>query len=279
MSAIIDAHAHVWDGTAAGKDPGPVRAGYSAQSQAPVELLLDYMDEAGVQKAVLVQPWFYQWDNAYLAGCLARYPGRFRGVCVVDPRGAGAPAALQRWRDQGVTGIRLRPRRLGGVPVPGPWLGTDETLPLWEAIAETDTIVCTLGSEAELAALPALLQRLPSVKVVVDHLNIPVASEGLGQRRFQACLALARFPTVFVKIAGFHQWCQERYPFRDGIPYLEAAVKAFGAERCMWASDYPHVLAGCGYLRSRNLLARQAKFLSAEQLKWVMGKTAERLWF
>ena len=51
MAAVIDAHLHVWDGSAAGKDPGPMSIGYSPQSSASVELFLDYMDEAGVAKA------------------------------------------------------------------------------------------------------------------------------------------------------------------------------------------------------------------------------------
>ena len=70
----------------------------------------------------------------------------------------------------------------------------------------------------------------------------------------------------------------ERYPRRDGLPFAEA-VRAFGAERSMWGSDFPHVLSGCGYVRSRHLLPRSATFLSKEELDLVMGGTAERLWF
>jgi len=57
--AVVDSHLHVWDGTAAGLDAGPMKIGYSAQATASVELFMDYMDEAGVDRAVLVQPWFY----------------------------------------------------------------------------------------------------------------------------------------------------------------------------------------------------------------------------
>ena len=53
MSPLIDAHLHVWDGSAAGKDPGPFPVGYSPQSQAPVELFQDYMDEAGVERSIV----------------------------------------------------------------------------------------------------------------------------------------------------------------------------------------------------------------------------------
>ncbi len=279
MGPIVDSHLHVWDATAAGKDPGPMRVGYSAQATASVELFVDYMDEAGVEKAVFVQPWFYHWDNAYLARCVQRYPDRFRGVCVVDPRGREAVAALRHWHAEGVTGIRLRPLREGEDPPAGGWFGTDETLPLWEAIAETGTIVCTLWAGIELARLHDLLRRFPSVPVVVDHLNNPDPALGLDQPAFRALLDVARLPQVHVKLSGFHHWCRERYPYRDGMPFVEAAVRAFGAARCMWGSDFPHVLAGCGYVRSRHLLPRAAPFLSPADLEAVMGGTAARLWF
>jgi L-fuconolactonase len=277
--AVIDSHLHVWDETAAGLDPGPMKVGYSAQATASVELFMDYMDEAGVARAVFVQPWFYHWDNSYMARCLRRFPDRFRGVCVIDPRGPGAPAELRSWRAEGVTGIRLRPLREGEQPGEGPWLGTDETLPLWEAIAETGTIVCVLHAGADLGRFPPLLARFPSIRVVIDHINNPVPADGLGQPAFRALLALARHPQVHVKLSGFHHWCPERYPYRNGLPFAEAAVRAFGADRCMWGSDFPHVLAGCGYVRSRHLLAREATFLSKDELDLVMGGTAERLWF
>ncbi len=277
--AVVDSHLHVWDGTAAGLDAGLMKIGYSAQATASVELFMDYMDEAGVARAVFVQPWFYHWDNRYMVSCLRRFPDRFRGVCVIDPRGREAPAVLRGWRVAGVTGIRLRPFREGERPGPGPWLGTDETLPLWEALAETGTIACILFAGTDLSRLPPILARFPSLRVVIDHLNNPVPAEGLGQSRFRALLDLARHPQVHVKLSGFHHWCQDRYPYRDGLPFAEAAVRAFGADRCMWGSDFPHVLAGCGYVRSRNLLPREATFLSKEELDLVMGGTAERLWF
>jgi L-fuconolactonase len=279
MAAIIDAHLHVWDATAAGKDPGPFPVGYSPQSQASVELFLDYMDETGVGRAVFVQPWFHHWDNSYIARCLQRFPDTFRGVCVIDPRGSEAPAALARWRAEGFTGVRLRPLREGEGPTPGPWLGTDETLPFWEAAAATRTVVCVMHGKTELEALGPLLTRFPGISVVIDHLNNPVPSEGVDQPIFAALLALARFPNVAVKLSGFHHWCAERYPYREALPYVEAAIRAFGAERCMWGSDWPHVLAGCGYRRNRNLLARTATELTPGELGAIMGGTAERIWF
>ena len=277
---IVDAHLHVWDESAAGRDPGPMPVGYSPQSVASVELFVDYMDEAGVDRAVFVQPWFYHGDNAYMVRCAERFPDRFRAVCVIEPYGPDAPAALRHWRARGATGIRLREPRPGErVPFRPSWFGTEETLALWEAIAETGTIVCALGAGPDLVRVRDLLRRFPDVRVVVDHLNNPDPRLGLDQPAFRALLDLADLPRVHAKLSGFHHWCRERYPYRDGLPFVEATVRAFGAARCMWGSDFPHVLAGCGYVRSRHLLPREAGFLSKEELDAVMGGTAEQLWF
>ena len=101
---------------------------------------------------------------------------------------------LRQWRARGFTGIRLRPLREGEDPRPGPWLGTEETIPLWEAIAETDTIACVMHGKTELSRLHPLLGRFPSMRIVIDHLNNPVPQEGVTQPIFQAVLDLARFP-------------------------------------------------------------------------------------
>ena len=278
--AVVDSHLHVWDGTAAGLDAGPMKIGYSAQATASVELFMDYMDEAGVDRAVFVQPWFYHWDNRYMVSCLRRFPDRFRGVCVIDPRGATAPAALRRWRDEGVTGIRLRPLRPGEQPGRGP-LARDRRDP--PAVGGAggdghDRLRAPRGHGPRTAAAD------PGPLPVAPHRGRPPqqpgsARRGSAQPAFRALLDLARHPQVHVKLSGFHHWCPERYPYRDGLPFAEAAVRAFGAERCMWGSDFPHVLAGCGYVRSRHLLPREATFLSKEELDLVMGGTAERLWF
>ena len=74
------------------------------------------------------------------------------------------------------------------------------------------------------------------------------------------------------------QLCAVDTPPCSGAP-VEVAVEAFGADRCMWGSDFPHVLAGCGYVRNRNFLPREAKFLSKAHLDAILGGTAERLWF
>ena len=85
---MVDSHLHVWDETAAGLDAGPMKTATAPQATASVELFMDYMDEAGVERAVFVQPWFYHWNNrVHGVGASGGSPTGSAGCAVIDPRG------------------------------------------------------------------------------------------------------------------------------------------------------------------------------------------------
>src|SRR6266852_1539281 len=91
--------------------PNPAGTIVSPLSDVPVELLMQYMTEHGVDRAVLVQPMYPGEDNSYVANCAAAQPDRIAAVCVVDPRQPEAADRLEYWvREHGCKGLRLRPR-------------------------------------------------------------------------------------------------------------------------------------------------------------------------
>ena len=101
---IIDSHLHVWS-----DDPQryPWAAGGPSQA-GRVELLLETMERHGVDKACIVQSIHYLFDNRYVADCLARYPGRFSGVAVMDRNAPDAVERLERLvTEDGFEGLRM----------------------------------------------------------------------------------------------------------------------------------------------------------------------------
>ena len=79
--------------------------GVEAAEGAPVELLNETMAEAGVDKAVIVQPIYYRYDNRYTAECLRRFPGKFAAIGLVDRQAPDAPDQLERLvREDGFRG-------------------------------------------------------------------------------------------------------------------------------------------------------------------------------
>jgi predicted TIM-barrel fold metal-dependent hydrolase len=267
MSPIVDSHLHVWseDRQQYPRSDTPYRA--------PVELLLDYLDEAGVDHAVIVLPMYYRYDNRILADTLRAYPRRFAGVGVIDPRGPDAAGRLHRLvHEDGIRGVRLRATIEEDAFTP------EATDALWRAATELRVPVCLLGRPQHVRAMRAMVERHPEAITVIDHFaNIP-AADGVQSEPFRTFLSLAEFPNVYIKLSGLHYWGGGRYPYPLARPLIRAALDAFGPARTMWGSDWPHVLFGCGYIRCLNFVRRELPWLSKDERAQILGGTALKLW-
>ncbi|WP_455734070.1 amidohydrolase family protein, partial [Burkholderia stabilis] len=80
--AAVDAHAHVF---ARDLPLAPV-VRHAPDYDASLDAYVGHLAAHGITHAVLVQPSFLGTDNAFFVDVLRRYPSRFRGVAVVDPR-------------------------------------------------------------------------------------------------------------------------------------------------------------------------------------------------
>lgn len=79
---VIDTHVHCFAGTSSSAFPYHPQAPYRPVAPTPPELLLTRMDEAGVDRACVVQPEPYQDDHRYLEHCLQIGDGRLKGTCL-----------------------------------------------------------------------------------------------------------------------------------------------------------------------------------------------------
>jgi predicted TIM-barrel fold metal-dependent hydrolase len=238
----IDTHAHVFH---RGLKLAPGRR-YAPDYDAPLALYLQQLDQNGITNGVLVQPSFLGTDNSYLVECLKATNGRLRGIAVVDV--AVAADELRALDRAGVAGIRLN---LVGQKLP------DLTSPDWTAllaqIRTLDWQVEIQRNAGDLAALaPTLLDQ--GVKVVLDHFALPDPKLGIDDPGFQSVLKLGATRNVWVKISA---------PYRNGAAG-EAFAKqaypllrtAFGVDRVLWGSDWPHTQfeATQSYARNRKFL-------------------------
>lgn len=84
-----------------------------------------------------------------------------------------------------------------------------------------------------------LARDFPVIPIIINHTGLPAdrSAEGLaGWRR--AMESVARWPNVALKISGLGQrdrpWTQEA-----NVPIIREAIAIFGADRCMFASNFP----------------------------------------
>jgi predicted TIM-barrel fold metal-dependent hydrolase len=271
---VIDAHAHIWkrDG---GQYPWDRLSNFIPSFEAPIENLLDVMTTAGVSGAALVQPSCYGWDNRYLLDSVLRYPNRFVATVMVDPLARDGPDTLRHCvKDAGARGLRLNAAfdyRLN-------WLDHPNTYPLWECAAELGIPIGLLIEPWQLPQAEAMIRRFVEVAVIIDHLaRIKPQAPDLDKHIADLC-ALARFPNSYVKVSGFYALANGGYPYKEMHPVVSEVLKSFGAQRLMWASDYPLSTEHDSYASIQGNLDRILPELDAGDRKWLLGGTANRLW-
>jgi predicted TIM-barrel fold metal-dependent hydrolase len=265
---IIDPHVHVWKHDP--KYPFAEGAHVPDRDAAP-EMLLDLMKANGVSKTVIIQVIHYKYDNTYLSDVLKRYPETFQGVCRVDPLNPDAPDHLSRLVQQGFRGVRLSP---AGDPS-GDWIRGPLMPPLWRRCSALKVPMTVLAPITRMPDVGALLEKLPELTVVIDHMaDCPIDQPA----ELEKLIALRRYPKVFVKIS--HTWSisKQPYPWLDAQEYVKRLHHAYGPQRLMWATDWPIIEGYSTYPKALSVVREEMKFLSADDLRWMLNKTIERVW-
>lgn len=266
---IVDTHLHVWSDDA---QSYPFAEGRQHTPGASVEVLVERMAQSGVQRAVIVQPVHYLYDNRYVADCLRRFPGRFAAVGLVDRHAPDAADRLQGLVDQGFCGLRLH---LSRPDDPAEWAAPDQD-PIWERARQLGTCFQVFGPAALLPAIEPIVARHPDVPVVLDHNGgAPIGDDPHGL--FDIVAGFARYPQVTVKLTPQAHRSQEDFPHRDTWPLYASLRDAFGGERLMWGTNFPGVLKGLGYARALELFRTMDVFTDAER-RQLFETTPARVW-
>ena len=269
---IIDTHLHVWSDDFARY---PFAEGRKAAEGAPVELLNEPMEQAGVDRAVIVQPIHYLYDNRYVAECLRRFPGKFAAIGLVDRHALDAPAQLQRLvEEDGFSGLRIH---LARPEDPAEWAAPDQDR-IWEKAEELGACFVVFGPAALLPAVEPIIARFPGVKVVLDHIGGAPTDEEPPYPLLSNVLNLAKYPNVYVKLTPQGHKSKVAFPHEDTFSTFRRLYDAFGPQRLMWGTNFPGVLKGVGYLPALELFRTHVDFFSEEDKEWLFFRTALTVW-
>jgi predicted TIM-barrel fold metal-dependent hydrolase len=280
----IDGHVHVFLPDSRSY-PRTVDTLAPKERSAPVEVLLATMQEAGVHGAVLVP---LGPEDLYVAQCLARFPGRFVGICVADDEVCGRregvrpeDALARRIEEGGFRGLRMN------------WLG-DPSLPLVDSpacptfrwMADHQVVLWFYGPAPQLGLLAEVAERYPDLSIVLNHLGFcpdaigidgyarPHVEMALPPPTLPVVIELARSPQVYVMFSGLYGFAKAEYPYGDLSDIVSEVYDAFGAERMLWASDFPWILERPGYKELLALPGLQGLEITARELESIHGRTA-----
>jgi len=229
--AKIDCHNHLFDPARFPYHPDAPYAP-SGQEVATQAQFTRVMDAYGVQHALLVGPNSgYHTDNRCLLHALASGQGRLKGVAVVKADiNLDALAALQA---QGVVGIAFNPALYGVASLKG----VDG---LFGKLAELGMFAQLQVCDDQLLDLHGLLQG-SQARLLIDHCGRPDVAAGVQQAGFQALLRLADSGRACVKLSGMQKFAAADALFEQSSAYVQALLEAFGAQACVWGSDWPFI--------------------------------------
>jgi predicted TIM-barrel fold metal-dependent hydrolase len=281
---VVDGHLHLFKALsddyprAVFEDMAPPERSESA------ERLLEAMDAAGVDRAVYCA--LSEHDH-YLAEVLAGFPGKFAGVSVHDFTDPDPLTTLQHRIDAGIEGVRFY--GLDGEPGSDP--ESLAVFPALEAMRELDMKVWFYGDPDQVGLLDGVMQLLPGLKVVLNHLgfcpdiwmeiaidedrrprfDIPLPPDSLGLIEQMA----AKHPEdLYVHLSGQYAFTQTPYPHPDLQEVVDRVYAAFGAGRMLNASDWPWIKDNPGYSEVLSLVDHYLPGISPGDRAAIRGGTA-----
>jgi predicted TIM-barrel fold metal-dependent hydrolase len=274
----IDIHPHIISGDTERYPHSPLfgkQSDWSKERPVTPEGLIAAMDEAGVDKAAIVQSsTCYGYDNSYVVDSIGAFPSRFTGVASVDMLQADAPDRIRHWVNRGITGLRLFTGGSTAAFDPST-LDDRRSFPTWDLCGELGLSMCIQTDPVGLAQVAGLAKRFPKVRIVLDHLGRPDVSDGPPYKRASSLFGLAPFETIFLKLTP-RIFGDVRRGDASAETFFPLLVEAFGSNRLAWGSNFP---ASEKTMKDNLIVAQNClSCLSAEDRSWVFAKTALRLY-
>ena len=265
---IVDSQVHLWK---AESPDWPWLPGFPPQLPEPmtIERLLPMMDEAGVDRVVVVPPSWPGDRNDYAIEAVNRYPNRFRVMGRIPLQNPESAKLLPKWKEQpGMVGVRVLfvgPR--------APWLTDGSADWFWPA-AEKAQLPVMFYAPGQVSRFAAIAERHPQLTLIMDHmcLNPSMLQDGTLNKAVEQAAALAKYPNISAKLSGTPHVSTEPYPFRDVVAHLKRVFEAYGPRRCYWGTDMTNSFDRASYPQRVTHFTEELGFLSEDDKDWVMGR-------
>jgi predicted TIM-barrel fold metal-dependent hydrolase len=188
------------------------------------------LDTLGFERGVIVHSILYGTDNSVTIEAVRRMGTGFKGVGLL-PDGASAQD-IANLAAQNIAAVRLNYVH-GGVLS---WQGVQDMAP---GLKDNGMHVQMLmHAHLHMEDLAAGVRALP-VDICFDHIGWPDLSLGPNHLGVQTLCTLLSEGKTWVKLSGIYRLCDAPYKEADEIV---AALVAANPERCLWGSDWPHIM-------------------------------------
>jgi L-fuconolactonase len=263
---MVDSHQHFWDPAVLSWDAPP--APIFHRPFLPADLLPE-IQAVGVSHTVLVQGYPQTPEtNRWFFG-LANSAKHVRGVVawmdLLNVRDA-AKTLDQLQSEPKFVGIR---HIVTDEPDEN-WILRDSVLSSLGELGRREVCFDMVVKPRHLRNVLMVMERLPNLRMVVDHLGNPGVAEA-SPDWIEQLTDLARFPKAYCKLSGVN-WTQ-RTPSQMR-PFLRQIIDAFGWDRIMFGSDWPVCLLDGDYAQVWQASHAALGDCTPEQRNKVFGTNA-----
>lgn len=226
--------------------------------------ILPEMQATGIQYSVLIEADHSLAETTWMLELAQRFPHIAGVVGWVDLAAPDVEATLdQLAREPLFKGIRLI---------------TDEWQPMrhgLRALAERNLTCDVLPREGMLPGVVEMLRAHPETRFVVNHLAGQALIPGGVASWTEQLRPLAELPNVWMKFSAI-QGLAEPPPIsvETLLPYLSSVRALFGAQRLLFASDWPVSTLSGPYAECITVMRAATAVLSEEEQAWIWGQTA-----
>jgi L-fuconolactonase len=272
---ILDTHQHFWK---------PDRGDYHWMTPEIPILARDYLPDdlrselrkAGVSQTILVQAAQTVDETDFLLK-LAEETDFVAGVIGwFDLEDENFPKAYQEKQQRHPKLIGVRPM-LQDLP-DDDWILREKVVKNLSYLADQSIVFEFLTYTRHLPFLLQVLERVPRLHAVIDHISKPEIKEGKLEPWKELISGVARHENVFCKLSGMvteanhNNWTPEHLR-----PYIQHVLNCFGEDRVVFGSDWPVCLQAASYAEVINALRTVvADRLSPSGLTKLFSKNARQ---
>ncbi|HEY4140700.1 MAG TPA: amidohydrolase family protein [Pseudolabrys sp.] len=274
---IIDAHHHYW-WHAKRTHVWPEAAGTAMSRDFTPADLEPELAQAGIDGTVLVQTVNESGETEEFLDLAAVTPSIF-GVVGWIPLNDPAETARQLARlsnRKKLVGFR----NLMRTEATPNWLLQHTVLESLSQVADAGLVFESVPVDAaQFEQVIGLAERLPNLRIVVDHLGRPPVSPRGWQPWASLIERAASLPNVAIKLSiGFDLSLRWRWSVDELKNYIEHVVRCFGAHRCMAGSNWPVVLFSGSYQDVWRGIGTMLAGQTPQDRQLILGETARSIY-
>lgn len=209
------------------------------------------LEKHSISGTVLVQAAPTYEETLYLLSLYESYEWIYGVVGWLDLSSPAFPEQLDFLMKQpGIIGLRPMLQDIEK----DDWILQKQVIKNLRLLIPYDLPLDLLITERHIPTIEALLEKLPTLRVVIDHIAKPLISKEEFKKWKEDMNLLAAFPNVWCKVSGF-MTLSDSWEAADFTPYIHHIVQAFGSSRILFGSDWPVCLAGGSYEQALQIVS------------------------